>query len=66
MTIAQQELMTRSETAEYLRCGLTHLWMLDKDGALRPSLRLGRMVLYRQSDVERFVERMARKSKAAR
>lgn len=57
------ENMTRDETAIFLRCGLTKLWELEREGRLRPSFRLGRRVLYRKADVERFCARLARRAK---
>lgn len=59
------DLLTRAEVADFLRCGSTKLWELEKDGLLRPTFRLGRRPLWRRQDVLRFVEQMARNQKKA-
>lgn len=60
------DLMTREECCAYLRIRSTKLWMLDQEGTLKPSIRLGRRVLYRRADVVRFCERLARKQRSAK
>ncbi|MFT7036730.1 MAG: excisionase family DNA binding protein [Cyclobacteriaceae bacterium] len=45
------ELMTREETAEYLKISLTTLWQWRKKGIL-PSYSIGNRVYYKRSEVE--------------
>ncbi len=58
------DLLTRDECCAFLRIRATKLWQLDRDGLLRPSFRLGRRVLYRRLDVEKFLERLHRQQHA--
>ena len=45
------ELLTREETAEYLKISLTTLWHWSKKGIL-PSYGIGNRVFYKRSDLE--------------
>jgi excisionase family DNA binding protein len=49
--ITPEELMTRHETAAYLKVSLTALWDWNKKGIL-PSYRIGNRVYYKRSEVE--------------
>lgn len=57
-------LYTREETMEYLRVSSPTLWRLEQAKKLRP-VRIGRRVLYRAADLERFLDRQM-KTAAAR
>jgi len=45
-----EKLLTRQEAASMLHCSLVSLWNFERKGLLLPQ-RLGRRVLYRQSDI---------------
>ena len=45
------ELLTREETAEYLKISLSTLWHWSKKGIL-PSYGIGKRVYYKRSEVE--------------
>ncbi len=45
------ELLTREETAEYLKISLTTLWQWSKKGIL-PSYGIGNRVYYKRSEIE--------------
>ena len=49
-------LHTVEETMGLLRVGRTTLWGLTTDGAL-PSVKIGARVLYRRSDIEKFISK---------
>ena len=51
------ELLTREETAEYLKISLTALWHWSKKGIL-PSYGIGNRFYYRRSEVESSLIRM--------
>lgn len=61
-TVSVKENLTREETCEILRCGMTKLWALEQEGSLKPSFRLGRRVIYRKADIDRFCDRLARRA----
>lgn len=48
--ITPEELMTRHETAAYLKVSLTALWEWNKKGIL-PSYRVGNRVYYKRSEI---------------
>ena len=48
-------MLTLRETAAELRLGSTKTWQLAATGAL-PTVRLGRRVLVRRQDLDRFIE----------
>jgi excisionase family DNA binding protein len=47
----QDDSMTASEAAKYLRISKTYLWQLEKQKKLMP-FRIGRRVFYHRADVE--------------
>ena len=51
-----EELMTREETAEYLKVSLTTLWHWSKKGIL-PSYGIGNRVYYKRSEVESIINK---------
>jgi excisionase family DNA binding protein len=55
--VTPEELMTRHETAAYLKVSLTALWDWNKKGIL-PSYRIGNRVYYKRSEVNSFLLRI--------
>ena len=51
------ELLTREETAKYLKISLTTLWHWSKKGIL-PSYGIGNRVFYKRSEVEKGIIRI--------
>jgi hypothetical protein len=49
-SVVPEELMTRHETAAYLKVSLTALWEWNKKGIL-PSYRIGNRVYYKRSEI---------------
>jgi excisionase family DNA binding protein len=58
----QDVLLTREETAAYLRCSLPTLEVWARNGEGPRVVRVGRSVRYRLSDLRAFVERDALQS----
>ena len=56
-------LMTVEELRQFLRVGRTYAYGMLADGAM-PSVRLGRALRVRRSDVERFVEERTKRGGA--
>ena len=54
--IAPEELMTRHETAAYLKVSLTALWDWNKKGILS-SYRIGNRVYYKRSEILGILDR---------
>ena len=57
-----KRLYSRMEACDFLRIGPTKIWMLEKDGELRP-VRVGSRVLFREEDLQRFIEQQVRKGR---
>jgi len=56
-----RRLLNRTEARAYLGgIGTTLIWRLEIDGELR-AVRIGRRVMYRREDLDRFIERRARR-----
>jgi len=51
-----EELMTREETAEFLKVSLTTLWHWSKKGIL-PSYGIGNRVYYKRSEIKNRVQK---------
>jgi hypothetical protein len=53
--MTQTDLLTARECADYRRCSLRTLDRERELGSGCPYVRIGRRILYRRSDVERFI-----------
>jgi len=54
------KLLTRKETAKYLRLGISTIDKLLATKTIKP-VRLGRRVLFRKEDLDRFIEQAREK-----
>ena len=52
-----EELMTREETAKYLKISLTTLWQWSKKGIL-PSYSIGNRVYYKRKEIDQSLIRV--------
>ncbi|MBS9767456.1 MAG: helix-turn-helix domain-containing protein [Flavobacteriaceae bacterium] len=50
----EEELLTRNQVADIIKCSTTTLWHWDKKSILKP-IRLGRLVRYKKSTIDNFI-----------
>jgi excisionase family DNA binding protein len=61
---AASPLLTVEEAADYLRCSASHLNKLRSSGGGPMFVKMGSKVLYRRADLDRYIEKLLRKSTA--
>ncbi len=54
------DIMTVSETAEYLRIGKTTLYKMVRDGKI-PAFKIGNQWRFRRDDIEKWLEEITKK-----
>jgi len=55
MELNERELLTRDQVAEYLACTPRHISRLAARGGIPQPMRIGKMVRWRRSDLDRWV-----------
>jgi excisionase family DNA binding protein len=64
MTVPDSPLFNVDEAASYLRCSASYLNKLRSTGGGPPFFKMGAKVLYRRTDLDRYIEKRIQKSTA--